>query len=454
MASVIGRARPPANIRLHRAQAPEAPSGRPRVCVLGSGTRFLGGLSYYTHRFSHALAERNDTSVILMRRLLPRRFYPGASRVGHELVELRWSRAIPVFDGVDWWAVPSLARAVRFLVRQHPDVVVLQWWTATVGHSYFVLALVARATRARVVVEYHEAHDADEVLVPGVAHYAGLMRRALSLLSAAYVVHSPQDSVPLQQPAARGRPVMVVPHGPYDQYAGTAAEPVREAPPDVINVLFFGLIRPYKGLEDLIAALGALDRGQAARYWLTIVGETWEGCVDPVVLAARSPFAGRITIINRFVHDEEVAGFFAGADAVALPYRRSSGSGALQIAMSFGLPVIVTAVGGLLYAVSDYEGAVVARPHDVASLTSALLTLPSKMGRRYADAHTWNDTTEAYERLIQYVMGTAPRRDRAATDRLVSAPRAALTAEQVLDPPRPVKQPREPGLEHSEAVPA
>src|SRR4051794_33658394 len=132
---------------------------RTRVLVVGSGWHFLSGISYYTCRLSNALSERYEVGAILMRRLLPRRLYPGRVRVGKRLSDLRYAPGVRVFDGIDWFGPPSLLAAVRFLRRFRPDVLVLQWWTGTVLHSYLVLCLVARLAGVRVVIEFHEVQD-------------------------------------------------------------------------------------------------------------------------------------------------------------------------------------------------------------------------------------------------------------------------------------------------------
>ena len=164
---------------------------------------------------------------------------------------------------------------------------------------------------------------------------------------------------------------------------------------------FFGLIRPYKGLEDLIRAFEALPEDENAHYRLTIVGETWEGWNTPADLVATSPYRDRITFVNRYVSDAEVAEFFGKADAVVLPYHRASTSGILHIAMSHGLPVVVTYVGGLAEAVADYEGALVVPPGDPAALQNALLQVAKLRGKRYADAHSWEDTVTGYQALFK-----------------------------------------------------
>ena len=145
------------------------------MCVVGAGTRFMSGISVYTFRLTNALSRSHAVSGILMRQLLPTRLYPGRQRVGADLSQLRYERQVRVFDGVDWHWVPSMARALAFLVRQRPQVVVFQWWTGTVLHSYLVLALVARLLGARIVIEFHEVLDPAEARLPLREAYVRLL---------------------------------------------------------------------------------------------------------------------------------------------------------------------------------------------------------------------------------------------------------------------------------------
>ncbi len=171
------------------------------------------------------------------------------------------------------------------------------------------------------------------------------------------------------------------------------------AEPDVTRLLFFGLIRPYKGLEDLIEAFDGLTDEEASRFRLTVVGETWEGWTRPAEMIAASPHRDRITFVNEYVTDEAAGAFYAGADAVVLPYRRGSASGPLQIAMSHGLHVVLYAVGGLVEAVRDYPGAHLVPADDVAALRRALLDLEPARHERFEDPHSWAVTTAAFARL-------------------------------------------------------
>jgi glycosyltransferase involved in cell wall biosynthesis len=260
------------------------------VCIVGSGTRFLSGISYYTHRLASELASNERVCLILMRRLLPPRLYPGRRRVG--------------------------ATLTRF--------------------------------------DY---------------------------------------------------PSSVIPHGPYDQDRSTVCDRggrVRSAD-GICNLLYFGVIRPFKGVEDLVAAFDLLSAEEATRFHLTVVGETWESWVLPAKMIERSRYRERISFVNRYVTDDEAAEFFAAADVVVLPYHRSSSSGPLNLAMGLGLPVIVTSVGGLVEGVGSYEGAIQVPPHRPDAIRNALLRAPALVGRKFEPPHTWGDTVRRYDVLFRSV---------------------------------------------------
>ena len=227
-----------------------------------------------------------------------------------------------------------------------------------------------------------------------------LMPRLLSLVDA-HVVHSNFDlqAIPAAYPLGNAI-VRVIPHGPYNHVVIPEAGGPMPQVGSPFRLLYFGVIRPFKGVEDLVAAFSMLDRDQANQFRLSIVGETWEGWTAPDEAIARSPHADLIERVDRYVSDEELAGYVARADAIVLPYHRSSLSGPLHIALTAGLPVVVTAVGGLVEVVRDYAGAVLVPPKDPAALRDALLELPRDRGERYANPHSWQQTLDGYRALI------------------------------------------------------
>ncbi|MFZ6030851.1 MAG: glycosyltransferase family 4 protein [Chloroflexota bacterium] len=373
-----------------------------RVCIVGAGTRFLSGISYYTLRLANAMAQSHQVSAILMRQLLPTRFYPGRQRVGQELTRLHYAPGIKVFDGVDWHGCPSLLQAIALLWRERPEFVVFQWWTGTVLHLYLLLALAARLAGAKVVIEFHEVLDTGEARMRAVQTYVKTLLPFLIRLASGAVVHSEFDRAALQKLYRLEHcHQALIPLGPFDHHANAnTATPLRQAPRACCNLLYFGVIRPFKGVEDLIRAFDSIPEDEIGRYWLTVVGETWEGWTLPAELIAQSRYRDRITFVNRYVHDSEVDAFFAGADAVVLPYHRSSASGPLHITMSQGLPLVVTRVGGLIEAAANYEGAVFVPSQDPDALRQAIDRVHQLQGRRFAGPHSWEQTIARYSKLF------------------------------------------------------
>lgn len=379
------------------------------VLLVGPSYRFASGLSAYTYRVSRALADDMDVAVILLRRLLPRRLYPGRARVGTTRVHCDYGGA-QVLDGVDWFWFPSVFEALRFMRERPPQVVILEWWTVAVLHTYLLLAAAARRMGVPVVLEFHELQDPAEARLPAAAAanvvgLAGLLR-----LASAAIVHNAEDQALLGRRIGLGAlPVHRVPHGPYDHLVSAAPADACGSGPDPAptRLLFFGLIRPYKGLDDLLEAFEGLDRREVEDFTLTVVGETWEGWTAPAEAIARSRHRARIEFVNRYVSDEEVRAVFEAADALVLPYRRASSSGPLNIAMAAGLPVVFYGLPALVEAVDGYGGGVVVPPGDVASLRRALRTVRDLGRARYPAPRTWREVIDAYRRVIEEVAAGA-----------------------------------------------
>ncbi|TSD95444.1 glycosyltransferase [Gordonia rubripertincta] len=385
----------------------EGLSGDPveRVMVVGSGPRFVSGISYYTNALATAMSREYDTSVVLMRRLLPTRMYPGADRVGSPIAALHYPPQVHVYDGVDWFWFPSMFRALWLLAKRRPQVATFQWWTGAVAHSYLVLALAARLVGARIILEMHEIQDTGEVELPLVRRYTRLVMALLVHLVDGFVIHSEADRVPLAETYPVGdKPVQVILHGPFAQYSSKTAPPLRTAPTDCTNLTYFGTIRPYKGLEDLIRAFEELEHPE--RFWLTVVGETWEGWTLPAELIRRSRWRGRITFVNRYVTDDEAARWLAGADALVLPYRRSSASGPLHVGMALGLPVAVTELSSLVEASAGYRGSVFFAPGDIGGLRDSLETLAAMKDTKYDDPVSWEQSIRGYGELMDGITRT------------------------------------------------
>lgn len=185
----------------------------------------------------------------------------------------------------------------------------------------------------------------------------------------ALVVHSDHGRVRLTQElgvdAAR---VHVIPHGVFAHLAEDSVAGASAPPPafhtDKPVVLFFGLLRPYKGLDVLLDAWKGIEN---AELW--IVGMPR---MDISVLRAAAP--PNVRFVPRFIADAELPAYFRRADLVVLPYREIEQSGVLFTALAFGKPVLVSDVGGF----AELAAAGAARavpPGDASALHGALVEL-------------------------------------------------------------------------------
>jgi len=386
-------------------------SERTEVCVLGPGKAFLSGVTYHTYGLVSALAEHGPTQVIVLRNLVPRQLYPGRARVGADLTHLRLPPDVQRVGTVDWWWGLGLLDAGRRLVARPPAVLVVQWWSAAVWHTQLALVLLARARGVRVVIEVHELMDTAEQRHPLAGTWSRTLAPALMAQADRVVVHNGADQADIvRRYGIRRSHVARVAEPPFDHYdLRPADERVDERPEPAegddgpVELLFFGTIRPYKGLEDLIAAFDVLVAEGERDYRLTVVGETWEGWTAPAACIRRSPHRDRIAFVNRYVTDEEVDQAFRSADVVVLPYRRSSTSGPLMVAMSYGLPVVVTAVGGLPEAVAGYGGAVLVDPSSVDRLADGIRKVEPLVGVHHRAERSWADVAVEHEALYRTI---------------------------------------------------
>jgi glycosyltransferase involved in cell wall biosynthesis len=136
-------------------------------------------------------------------------------------------------------------------------------------------------------------------------------------------------------------------------------------------VLFFGFVRKYKGLEYLIRALPEVLRQTTVQ--LLIVGEFWEDRDAYLQMIDEWGLQQHVTVVDRYVPNEEIGLYFSAADVVVLPYVDATQSAVVSLAYAFDKPVITTHVGGLPEVVTDGETGFVVPPRDHAALAAAIV---------------------------------------------------------------------------------
>ena len=136
-------------------------------------------------------------------------------------------------------------------------------------------------------------------------------------------------------------------------------------------ILFFGIVRKYKGLIYLIKALPEVVK--EIDIDLLIVGEFWDKKQKYIDLMHILKVENNIKIIDRYIPNEDVGNYFEIADIVVLPYISGSQSGIAQIAYAFNKPVIITNVGGFSETIIDGETGFVVKPKDHEELSQKIL---------------------------------------------------------------------------------
>jgi glycosyltransferase involved in cell wall biosynthesis len=266
--------------------------------------------------------------------------------------------------------VPDMLRYRRH--AREADVVHWQWLTVQPVDAYLLPPKRPRLLTAHDVLPREPR--------PG---QIGATRRLLEKMDAV-IVHSEHGAGRLRDELGLDPDrIHVIPHGAFDYLTQLPEE--KPLPPELAKVegpvvLFFGLLRPYKGVELLIEAFQNVD---GAELW--IVGMPRMPLEPLRELAAE--VRGRVRFVPRFVDDSEIPAFFRRADIVALPYREIDQSGVLYTALAFGKPIVVSSVGGFSEIAAQGAARAVPRnaPVELAAAIQELLDKPEEC-KRLADA--------------------------------------------------------------------
>jgi glycosyltransferase involved in cell wall biosynthesis len=314
---------------------------------------------------------------------------------GYRVSELFYRRA-GRFGAADRGRFPTkLAEHVPDMLRyrrhaRQADVVHWQWLTVQPVDAYLLPPKRPRLLTAHDVLPREPR--------PG---QIGATRRLLDKMDAV-VVHSQHGAARLQSELGlEAERIHVIPHGAFDYLTRLPEE--RPLPPELAAVdgpvvLFFGLVRPYKGVDLLIEAFNEID---GAELW--VVGMP-RMPLEPLRELA-SDVRGRVRFVPRFIDDSEIPAYFRRADIVALPYREIDQSGVLFTALAFGLPVVLSDVGGF----PEVQAALHVPAGDAGALAAALGRLLSDEARRAALAtaareaaattYAWPAIAAAHQRL-------------------------------------------------------
>jgi len=365
----------------------------------------IKGISEYCVPLACALGRLIDVDFVSFSHIYPEALYPGGTKERNDTLPIPSAPNLVVRRVLDWfnplgWLWTGLAA---------PGAVLhVQWWTYFLSPVVLSLVAPAKLRGTPVVMTVHNV----------LAHETNVLDRALTRLAFSFadrfLVHTEENRRQLVElfgvPAGR---IAVIPYGALGFYADQElsrdeARRKLELDPAGRVLLYFGIIRDYKGLEVLLRALPTVV-GAVENVTLVVAGTCWSGWERYQRIIDELKLAGHLRLHVGYVPSSMVKVYFRAADLVVLPYLHFEGqSGPGNIALAFGVPLVVTRTGGLPKLVRDSSAVV--PPGDEGALARALiacLSSPERLARLAADsgvlakAYSWEHIAEQTVQLYR-----------------------------------------------------
>jgi glycosyltransferase involved in cell wall biosynthesis len=273
------------------------------------------------------------------------------------------------------------ARLIRYGARAKPKILHILWNNKFELLDRTMLMLYYKLRGKKIALTAHNVNQAKRDANDSLLNRATL-RIQYRLTDHIFVHTQKMKTELLQDFGVPERAVTVLRHPINNAFPDTDLTPAQAkrrlgVNDDERTILFFGRIRPYKGIENLLAAFQLLPISQS-NYRLIIAGEPKKGSEDYLDEIRRTigrEFSrGEITLNFQFIPDEEMELYLKAADVLILPYKDIFQSGVLFLAYSFGLPVVATDVGSFREEIVEGSTGFLCRPGDTADLAKAIET--------------------------------------------------------------------------------
>jgi D-inositol-3-phosphate glycosyltransferase len=341
-----------------------------KIVLISPAHPLRGGIAASSERLAQALqAAGHDVVVYSFRVQYPDFLFPGKTQYTSDPAPagIRIVTMLHSLHPFNW------IRTARAIVREQPDRVIIRFWMPFMGPALGTVARMVRWWSRRPVhvtalvdnIIPHEKRMGDRWLARyfvAACHDFVVMSKSVGIEIGGFL---PNNTPPQR--------IRFAPHPIYDTYG--SALPRAEArtalnlPPNAPIVLFFGLIRPYKGLDLL---LKALSDPRCAAIHLVVAGECYEDWATYQNLIAQNNLNDRVHLFLDYIPNEAVSTYFSATDLLVQPYKTATQSGVLQVAYHFEQPVIVTNVGGLPEMVEPGVSGWIVPPNDPAALATCM----------------------------------------------------------------------------------
>ena len=330
-----------------------------KIILLGTTYPYRGGLATFNERLARQFREEgHEVELWTFTLQYPSFLFPGKTQYSSEQppANLAIRRVLNSCNPFNWLRV---GRQIR---KAAPDMLVCCYWMAFFAPAYGLISRMARRngkTKTIALVHNmmpHEPSILDKLFAPYfVASQDGFIALSESVKED---IEKIESSLPCGEGRGGVSPVSVSPHPIYDHYGErmSKAEACQalNIPADKQYMLFFGLVRAYKGLDLLLDAFAQI-KDQLPSLQLIIAGEFYEHEDKYRSQIAANKLSDRVILRNEFIPDADLRKYFGAADLIVQPYKSATQSGVTQVAFHFEKPMLVTNVGGLGEIVHDHQ---------------------------------------------------------------------------------------------------
>ena len=351
------------------------------VGLIGPTFPFRGGIAQHTTMLHRSLSALSDLCTVSFKRQYPQVLYPGKSNLDPEYKGYSEPGVRYVIDSLN---PLTWMKACRILMASSPKLVIIIWCTFFGAPYLGFMANYFRKRDTKVLYLCHNVIDHESALWK-----VALSRKALSQ-SSTFLVHSRSEKKKVNMLVPRAR-VAVHPHPVYNQFPSAKNRLPRRAR---LELLFFGFVRHYKGLDVLLNAMLLLDKEDV---FLTVAGEWWERDITSRQLLEDERLRSSVEVIDSYLSEKKVAELFIRTDIVVLPYRSATGTGVIPLAYHYGKPVIGARTGGIPEVVNDGISGRLFEPenqYDLAEVIREFLAVPPESMKEgvqeMAKEMTWN----------------------------------------------------------------
>lgn len=311
------------------------------IKIIGPAYPYRGGIAAFNEKLAYEYQKLGyNVEIETFKLQYPGFLFPGKTQYaeGNAPAGLRIHQTVNSISPINW------IRVGRRIRKEKNDIVIFKFWLPFMGPCFGTIARIIRKNRHSKVLAVldniipHEKRPGDRILTNYfVKSQAGFIAMSDSVMKDLETFTSTI-------------PRLYSPHPVYDNYGKTISreEAINNLGLDLSKryILFFGLIRDYKGLDLLIKAF-AKDKFRNRNIKVLVAGEFYSDPELTYQLIAELKLEGEIILKSEFIPDSEVANWFCASDLIVQPYKSATQSGITQIGYHFEKPMLVTNVGGL-----------------------------------------------------------------------------------------------------------